>query len=347
MVSDEQLAESKAIQRRTGPTFHLATRMFPRRIRHATYALYAFFRVADDVVDDADPRPPAVQHEELDRIRDAALGRTTADSAALRGFAAVRREHDIPETEVREFIRAMREDISPDGTSGQEGVTSPSADPVVFEDVDDRSRYLRGSAVAVANMMTTVMAPPDPERALPHARSLGEAFQLTNFLRDVREDIVDYNRIYLPRNKLRAHSVRPADIVSLECSPAFREAIRTELRTAEERYRHGVAGIRHLPTDCQFPVLLAAVYYAEYHQLIRDIDYDVIGNPPSLTKRRYAGLLARTWAHWRLTGDPVRTFARVSAVDLEVEEPNRNSYFHSRGGKPLGRRLDSLGGEDM
>ena len=53
MVDDEQIARTKAIQRRTGRTFHVATRFLPERVRYPTYALYAFFRVADEVVDDA------------------------------------------------------------------------------------------------------------------------------------------------------------------------------------------------------------------------------------------------------------------------------------------------------
>lgn len=51
MVADGQVARSKVIQRRTGKTFHVATRFLPERVRHPTYVLYAFFRLADEVVD--------------------------------------------------------------------------------------------------------------------------------------------------------------------------------------------------------------------------------------------------------------------------------------------------------
>ncbi|MFC6726409.1 squalene/phytoene synthase family protein, partial [Halobium palmae] len=77
MVSHRQLRRSKSIQQRTGKTFHLATRFLPKRVRHPTYVLYAFFRLADEVVDDPDgDLTPAQQRARLRAFRERALGRT-------------------------------------------------------------------------------------------------------------------------------------------------------------------------------------------------------------------------------------------------------------------------------
>jgi phytoene synthase len=315
MVTSDQLETSKAIQRRTGRTFHVATRFLPERVRHPTYVLYAFFRLADDVVDDGDPPSAAAQRAELDRIRAAALGRRPADDPVLAAFDDLRERREIPDGEVETFLDAMAADVDHDG----------------YETHADLAAYLRGSSVAVANMLLAVMEPADREAAKPHAEALAEAFQLTNFLRDVREDAVEYDRVYVPRASLAEHGVTRDQIADLEFSPAFGELMRAELRRTEASYREGVAGIRHLPDDCQFPVLLAAVLYAEHHRLIRERQYDVLGARPSLGMGDYLRLLAGTWWHWRRRDNPEAVFYRVSAV---AERPRDGP---SRDADPVGR----------
>lgn len=305
MPTTQQLAQSKSIQQRTGLTFHIATRLLPKRVRHSTYVLYAFFRIADDVVDTPDPAPPAVQEHQLDRIRQQVLGEVPSEDPVCDAFSSVRAVHQIDSQEIDVFIEAMKADIS----------NHPESKPVVaFDDHSDLDAYLRGSAVAVAYMMLALMDPAEPETARPHAAALGEAFQLTNFLRDVREDLLEFNRIYLPRTTLNRTGATVADLASLRTTGALRESIRIELSRAEERYRHGVAGIRLLPHDCQLPVLLAAVFYAEYHRKIRAQRFDVLTNPPKLSLSEHLRLLATTLWHWHRLKDPEAVFYHVSPI---------------------------------
>src|SRR6056297_2667777 len=116
MVEHTQISTSKAIQRRTGKTFHLATRLLPKRVRHATYVLYAFFRVAYDVVDTTEDRDPDVQREELEAIRAVALGECEpgageADAEVLSAFRELAERHDIRDEDVNTFIDAMQADL--------------------------------------------------------------------------------------------------------------------------------------------------------------------------------------------------------------------------------------------
>ncbi|MFB6296052.1 MAG: phytoene/squalene synthase family protein [Halobacteriales archaeon] len=304
MASPDEIATSKAIQQRTGKTFHVATRLLPGRVREATYVLYAFFRVADEVVDDPEGKPPAEQRRELSRIRAAALGERETDDPVLAAFQSIKEQYDIADREVETFMDAMEMDVTTDR----------------YESYADLEGYLRGSSVAVAYMMLAVMDPEDTERARPHAKALGEAFQLTNFLRDVREDVIDYGRIYLPGSTLERHGVTEEQIESLRFDEDVAAAMREELRRTERLYRTGVEGIRHLPEDCRFAVLLAAVLYAEHHRLIRARGYDVLSERPTLTHRRRLLLAAKTWLQYKRLGDPVATFERVSAVPAEEDE---------------------------
>ncbi|MCY4731872.1 phytoene/squalene synthase family protein [Natronomonas gomsonensis] len=298
MVDDTQLAESKSIHRATGKTFYYATKLLPERVRHATYVLYAFFRVADEVVDNPDGMSPDEQRRRLDSIREAALGRDPTDDPVLSAFSELRESYDIPDEEIEVFIDAMCADIE----------TSR------YDTYEELETYMRGSAAAVGVMMTLIMECDDPDTAIPHARTLGEAFQLTNFIRDVGEDIVDRDRIYLPRETLEGHGADPADIEARQFTDEIGAAIEHELRRAEGLYREGVAGIQYLPRDCQLPVLTAAVLYADHHRLVRQRGYDTVTETPSLSTWRKLSLVARTRWHWFWSKDPETVFAKVSVV---------------------------------
>jgi phytoene synthase len=306
MVDDAQLATSKSIHRETGKTFYYATRVLPKRVREATYVLYAFFRVADEVVDDAGDVGPDEQRRQLEHIRDAALGRIETDDAVLSAFAELRERYGIPDEEVETFVDAMLADI----------------EKTRYYTYEEAEQYMRGSAAAVGVMMTYVMEPENRAAAIPRARTLGEAFQMSNFLRDVGEDIVERDRVYLPIETIEKFGGSVADIENLEATEGVRRAIEAELRRTERLYREGVAGIQYLPRDCQFPVLLAAVLYADHHRLIHDLEYDTVTTTPSLSRWRKVELVAKTRWHWLWSKDPETVFAKVSAV------PYGDATFH-------------------
>ncbi len=316
MVRKTQVATSKAIQRQTGKTFYFATRLLPERVRHATYVLYAFFRLADEVVDDAEGVPSETQYEQLATLQAEALGDREPESEVLEAFCELRERYDIPDEDVRVFVDAMATDIEKSR----------------YDTYDELETYMNGSAAAVGRMMTAVMQPEEPEKALPHATTLGEAFQMTNFLRDVREDIRDRDRIYLPGETLARHGVTEEQIREYRMDGAFADVMREELLRTERLYREGVRGIKYLPEDCQFPVLLASVLYAEHHRLIRGVEYDVLTNEPDLGTLRKVALLVRTKWHWRRSGDPEYVFRKVSAV------PSPPEPTHGRHGEGLPTR---------
>lgn len=298
MQSASSPPSAKAIHRRTGNTFYFATRLLPDRVRHATYVLYAFFRIADEIVDGSVEVAPTAQRKRLMVLREQALGQRDPDDPVLKAFAEIRQEYGIPDEEVEGFVDAMLEDV---GTSR-------------YETYEDLRKYMRGSAAAVGAMMTHVMKPDNVEAALPPAKTLGEAFQLTNFIRDVREDIRDRGRIYLPRETLDSYGVDETQIERLAFDENVAAAVRHELRRAEALYRESVGGIRHLPRDCRFPVLLAAILYSDHHRLIRKNGFDVLSSSPSLSTPQKVWLMVRTRWRWIWANDPEAVFARVSAV---------------------------------
>lgn len=320
-MQQEHIDAGRAIQKRTGKTFYLATKFLPERVREPTFVLYGFFRIADEVVDDPDGTPPAEQAAQLDALRSQALGDTPAEDPVLEAFQHLKARHDIADEEVDAFIDAMTADINTDR----------------YETYEELEAYMRGSAAAVGVMMTDVIDPAAYEEAVPHAIKLGEAFQMTNFLRDVREDVLERNRVYLPVETLHAHGVDVEQIHQLEFSSSVGAAVAEELRRTESLYREGVAGIRYLPEDCQLPVLLAAVLYAEHHRLIRSQGYDVLSSTPSLSTARKLYCLARTRWHWHWNRDPEAVFRRVSAVPTGDSESGRLGPEHEHSESVLTR----------
>ncbi|AFK20228.1 phytoene/squalene synthase family protein [Haloferax mediterranei ATCC 33500] len=304
MLNESQVEAGKEIQQRTGKTFYFATRLLPERVRHATYVLYAFFRVADEVVDAEETAPPEQQRERLERLRAEALGDVETGDPVLSAFAELREQYDIDPDDVNVFIDAMESDIHKDRHA-------------TYEELET---YMDGSASAVGRMMTAVMRPDDPKQALPHATALGQAFQLSNFLRDVGEDVVERDRVYLPETTLERHGVDVAQILDLEFDDRVAEVMRDELRRAESLYRDGVAGIEYLPHDCQFPVLLSAVLYADHHRSIRKLGYDTLSTTPDLSFGRKVFLLGKTAAYWAVWRDPVAVFKAVSVVPYPEDE---------------------------
>jgi len=314
-MSQEPLTTSKAIHRRAGTTFYVATRLLPERVREATYVLYAFFRIADEVVDRTDPPPAPRQREKLAAIRSAAKGDAIDDGelsaeerAVLDGFRSLADRESFDPAEIDVFIDAMAQDI----------------ERTRYRTHEELREYMRGSAAAVGNMMLTVMDPDERERAEPHARSLAEAFQLTNFVRDVREDVHEYDRVYVPQETLDQFGITEDELRRETANDALRAAIRAELRRTESLYRHGVAGIRYLPEDCRFAVLLSAVLYAEHHRQIRAVEYDVLGGNTSLSTARRLWLVPKTYYHWRRTGDPEAAFYAASAIAETESDPDRS-----------------------
>ncbi len=323
-LSRDQITRSKAIQRRTGTTFHLATRLLPERIRHPTYVLYGLFRLADDVVDTENPPPEDELRARLSSMRAAAIGDREADDPVVAAFAALQERHDIPREEAALFFDSMEMDVDTDR----------------YETHSELQRYLRGSAAAVGQMMLEVMDPPEKEAARRHASALGDALQLTNFLRDVREDVLELDRIYLPEATLAEYGVSHEDVEALRFSDGMAAAIETELRRAERWYHEGVSGIEYLPADTQFAVLASAVMYADYHRQIREMGYDVLTQEPELSIPRRLRLLGRTWLAWQFSEDPVSVFYKVTDLEPPAvaidDESESESVTESTSDEPEG-----------
>ncbi|MEU3844305.1 phytoene/squalene synthase family protein [Streptomyces sp. NPDC028635] len=185
----------RALNARHGKTYFLATRLLPVERRPAVHALYGFARWADDIVDSLDPgADTAVRVEALEQLDQAlatGLRGGRSDEPVVLALADTARRYGIDHAHFRDFMTAMRCDLT---------VTD-------YPTYADLRRYMHGSAAVIGLQMLPVLGTVVPrEVAAPHAAALGVAFQLSNFLRDVGEDL-DRGRVYLPADLLAGHGV--------------------------------------------------------------------------------------------------------------------------------------------
>jgi 15-cis-phytoene synthase len=240
MVSPADLAECRQMIRDGSKTFYTASLLLPQRVCDAARSLYAFCRVADDLVDRSDDSRAAVDLllSRLDRIYRGAPDNQPAD----RAFADVASRFAIP----REIPEALIEGFAWDASGRR------------YETLSDLHAYAVRVAGTVGAMMSLVMQVRDPY-AIARACDLGIAMQLTNIARDVGEDHRN-GRIYLPREWLEEAGIPADDIAS---SPAVRPLIQRLLTEADTLYARSLSGIAMLPAGCRPSIHAARVLYAE------------------------------------------------------------------------------------
>ncbi|WP_351235880.1 phytoene/squalene synthase family protein [Streptomyces sp. NPDC002133] len=272
--------QCRQLNARHGKTYFLATRLMPLERRCAVHALYGFARWADDIVDDLDRRQPPEQRDRLLRLleSDLAQGLRTGhgNEPVVRAVADTAERYAIDPQLFADFMASMRSDLS---------VTD-------YPTHAHLRAYMHGSAAVIGLQMLPVLGTVVPrEEAAPHAAALGEAFQLTNFLRDVGEDL-DRGRVYLPADLLAAHGV---DRPLLEWSrrtgrrdPRIRAAFITAEAMIRGVYREAEPGIAMLDPQTRLCIRTAYTLYKGILDAIAADDYSVLHHRSVVPRRRRA-----------------------------------------------------------
>jgi phytoene synthase len=253
-------AECRAVTRRSGTTYYWSTFVLPPVKRHHVWALYALCRTADDVVDALDGRPVAERAAALNGLAIAlaeALDRGTADDPVLHAVAHTARAFSIDPTCFDRFLRSMTMDLTIEA----------------YRTWDDLLVYTDGSAAVIGEMMLPILEPSSPA-ALPHARDLGTAFQLTNFLRDVAEDL-DRGRLYIPLDDVERFG---ADPWARRVDEPWQRLMAFEIERCRGLYRSADLGIAMLPAASARCVRTARVLYAGILDRIERAGYDVFSS---------------------------------------------------------------------
>jgi len=254
---DESYARCRELNKAYGTTYYAATFLLPRGKRRHVHALYGFCRHADDVVDDLGPAPVADRERALEDLgtrlfRD--LERGESDDIVLKAVVhTVTTFHIDPEC-LRRFLRSMSMDLT---------ITQ-------YETFDDLVGYMDGSAAVIGEMMVPILEPTS-SAAFRHARDLGIAFQLTNFLRDVDEDL-ERGRVYVPQEDLRRFG---ADPWLRRVTPEWRALMEFEIARTRAYYASADLGVPMLPPASARCIRAARRMYSEILERIERAGSDV------------------------------------------------------------------------
>jgi 15-cis-phytoene synthase len=258
---------------RYGTTYFWGAVLLPRPQRKHVHAIYALCRLADDIVDL--PTRPELVESQFDgfeqRFRTALVDRGSDDpvlAAIVHTVVSCGIEPDCFDR----FFGAMRMDLT---------VTS-------YQTWQDLCGYMEGSAAVIGEMMLPVLQPTSPSAKEP-ARSLGLAFQLTNFLRDVDEDL-DRGRVYLPQEDVAHFGV---DLSQRQATPEFQALLAYEIERNRALYAFADTGIALLPPRSARCVGTARVLYAQILERIERADYDVFRSRARVPTWRKAVTAAR------------------------------------------------------
>ncbi|MFQ6396394.1 phytoene/squalene synthase family protein [Nocardia sp. KC 131] len=280
-------ARCRRLHVRYGRTYYLATLLLPPWKRPYVHALYGFARYADEIVDSGPPDARAAEFDVWSKQVLTLLADGTETDAATPGdevTAALRhtmRRWDIPLDHIRAFLDSMAADLT---------VT----DYPTFEDL---AGYMYGSAAVIGLQMVPILGPLCDE-AYPRAIALGEAFQLTNFIRDVAEDLAR-GRVYLPGADLEQFGVTRHDLAQSRVNSAVRELLRFEIDRTRGIYAYAVGGIRMLDPASRPCIEVAYRLYGGILEAVEDAGYEVLDRRVSVSLPTRVRIAAPAYAQAR------------------------------------------------
>ena len=242
------------MHRRHDPTYYWATRRLPPEIRPATHALYGYVRMADEIVDGPRRSPdPAQRRALLDAWEDEL--RTPRHPVAVALTDAGER-HDLPLEELHTYMGSMRIDCA----------------SVRIGSYEELEAYMDGSAGTVGRIMGALLGAPERHRA--DFGRLGQAFQLTNFIRDVREDH-ELDRVYLP-------GAVALDLGAPTAAPELRAIVEHEVERARALFAGCEGAVLAAPRAVQPGMRLAIAVYRAVLDRVERTGYDVLGERTAL-----------------------------------------------------------------
>jgi phytoene synthase len=324
-ITDPTLRADYAACRRLnaehGRTYYLATLLLPPAKRPYVHALYGFARYADDIVDRLDPTRSVLDRAgEFERwsaqvSRDLELG-SSADPIC-RALIDTIRQWELPLGYFGEFLDSMRMDLVVDQ----------------YETYADLLGYMRGSAAVIGLQMLPLLGRAhdgiDATELADRASDLGVAFQLTNFLRDIGEDL-QRGRVYLPQESLRRFGLDRADLdraasAGAGVSDSIRSLIAHEIARTREIYRRARPGVDLVHPTSRRCLRTATTLYGAILDEIERADYDVFSRRVSVGVRRRAAVAGPGLVGSWVTRARRPSQTQIVRVDNTRQKPNSRS----------------------
>ncbi len=269
-------------------SFLLAAQFLPEEKRNAAYSIYGFCRATDQILDEK--RSKTEKQKKLDEWK-AVLGdewnRIPTENSIVHDFIETCHSYSIPREWGFRLIDGLKRDLH----------------PVRFETFDYLYAYCFSAASIPGVMMAHVFGA--KKEGFEYAVSLGIAMQMTNILRDIKEDL-EMNRVYLPLNELRMFHYTEIDLRHHVLNEDFKKFMHFQIERANEYYSHAQKGISFLDEDSQLCAQLCLSLYREILAEIEKCNYDVFSGRVRVPEWRKQELIQET-QNQALSSLPLKT----------------------------------------
>ncbi|MDE2574234.1 MAG: presqualene diphosphate synthase HpnD [Rhodospirillales bacterium] len=272
-IADQQ--EVEGIVRAAGTSFHRGMAILPPPRRQAMYAIYAFCRIVDDIVDEPGPFAPKRPLLDAWRARIAALYHGAADDAVTRELRRAVQSYGLRQEDFSAVIDGMAMDAEHD---------------IVAPGLAELDLYCDRVAAAVGRLSVRAFGDASP-MADRVAHELGRALQLTNILRDIKED-AERGRLYLPAEFLAAEGV-PADAAAALAHPALGRVCDRLAGLAQAHFREAHAAMRACDRRAMRPARLMGATYAAILRRLARRGWRRLDVPVKLSKVEKIAILLR------------------------------------------------------
>ncbi len=270
----------KRMVKKSGTSFFWSMRLLPLGKRNAMYTIYAFFRHIDDIVDgdkDVSEKLDLIEawRQELDNIYDKKTPVTEIGRKIYKNCMRFK----LPKSE---FIKLI------------DSITMDLPNPVQAPSMEEFNRYCRGVAGVPGNLSLRIFGCEDEKLIENLATTLGTALQITNILRDVKEDAMA-DRLYIPKEFLEKAGITSTDpqsvIVDKNLAIAREELAQIATKNYDEAYRL----IKQLDKKTARSVMIIASIYKRYFDIMQNRGWEVISPKPTIGKMKKLGLALRAF----------------------------------------------------
>lgn len=277
---DESYEYCRKITKEYAKSFYFASTFLPADKRKATYALYGFCRYTDNLVDDNVGKDSQFVELELRKWAEEVyrgIKRGISQNPIIRAFIDVLKQYPINPDHAFELIEGVKMDITIDR----------------YKTYEDLQLFCYRVASTVGLMMSEILGYSSKD-ALPYAVKLGEAMQITNILRDIREDYDEMGRVYIPQEYMEKFNYTEEDIKAHRVNDNFISLCEFLMQKAEKLYNESDKGIIMLEKDSRFSIESARIIYSAIIPKIRENNYDVFSQRASVSMAEKLYILTRS-----------------------------------------------------
>jgi 15-cis-phytoene synthase len=286
---EKAYAYCESVTREHAKSFYFSAKFLPKAKQRPIYALYALCRHVDDEVDEAEVDSEAAAIKAVERWRDklesvyrgqqsAVSGQQKEQSQILLAWSDLLKTYKIPQNLPLELMKGVLMDTHTNR----------------YETFAELYVYCYRVASTVGLMSSEIFGYEGGQQTLDYAEALGIAMQLTNILRDIKEDAT-MNRIYLPKEDLRRFNISEEDIFANKFDDNFIEMMKFQILRARKFYAEADKGIPFLSKDTRFCVLLASRIYGRILDEIEKQNYNVFKSRVHTTKLQKITSIPRIW----------------------------------------------------